>query len=152
MKRIILFFSLTFLLAACGTDAYYDKSFTFAGHKWEQKVKPSFVVDFKDTSKLYDFVLTLRTTEDYKYSNIWIFLNSKPPVGESVREPYEIKTTYPDGNWIGKKTGSLVEHQLISKRRKLPFKGKYTFTVEQGITQKSVDEIMDISFRVEEVK
>jgi hypothetical protein len=36
-----------------------------------------------------------------------VFLNTKPPHGQEVREPYEIKTTYPDGNWIGKKTGTI---------------------------------------------
>jgi gliding motility-associated lipoprotein GldH len=119
---------------------------------WSQDVKPKFEVEFQDTTKLYDFVLTLRTTTDYKYSNLWIFLNSTPPVGESVREPYEIKTTFPDGSWIGKETGTIVEHQLVFKRRRLPFKGKYKFGVEQAITDKTVDEVLDISLRVEEVK
>jgi hypothetical protein len=79
-------------------------------------------------------------------------LNTTPPRGKTVREPYEIKTTYPDGSWIGKKTGTIVEHQLIFKRRKLPFKGKYKFVLEQGISEKTIDEVLDISLRVQVVK
>jgi gliding motility-associated lipoprotein GldH len=111
-------------------------------------VKPVFKVDIQDTSILYDFVVTIRTTTDYAYNNLWVFLSTKPPHGQEVREPYEIKTTYPDGNWIGKKTGTVVEHELIFKRRKVPFKGLYTFTFEQAITQKTVDEVLDISMEV----
>jgi gliding motility-associated lipoprotein GldH len=144
--------TLFLFFASCDETAYYQKSFGFKNNMWSQDVKPKFEVEFQDTTKLYDFVLTLRTTTDYKYSNLWIFLNSTPPVGESVREPYEIKTTFPDGSWIGKETGTIVEHQLVFKRRRLPFKGKYKFAVEQAITDKTVDEVLDISLRVEEVK
>jgi gliding motility-associated lipoprotein GldH len=144
--------TLLLFFASCNETAYYQKSFGFKNNMWSQDVKPKFEVEFQDTTKLYDFVLTLRTTTDYKYSNLWIFLNSTPPVGESVREPYEIKTTFPDGSWIGKETGTIVEHQLVFKRRRLPYKGKYKFAVEQAITEKTVDEVLDISLRVEEVK
>jgi hypothetical protein len=78
-------------------------------------------------------------------------LNTTPPNGKSVREPYEIKTTYPDGSWIGKKTGTVVEHQLVFKRRRLPYTGKYKFVLEQGISEKEIDEVLDISLRVQEV-
>jgi gliding motility-associated lipoprotein GldH len=140
------------LLSSCGKDAHYSKSYQFENESWTQKVKPKFVVEFQDTTKLYDFRIALRTTTDYKFNNLWIFLNSKPPSGATSREPYEIKTTYPDGSWIGKKSGSIVEHQLIFKRRRPPYKGKYVFEIEQGISQKVIDEVLDISFVVEETK
>ena len=152
IKNIFFLFFIAFLLGSCEESAYYQKSFGFKNNTWNQNVKPEFVVEFLDTTKLYDFVITLRTTTDYKYSNLWIFLNTTPPVGKSVREPYEIKTTYPDGSWIGKETGTVVEHQLVFKRRRLPFKGKYKFVIEQGITEKKIDQILDVSLRVEEVK
>lgn len=152
MRYVLFLVPLLFFFASCEDNAFYQKSFGFQNNSWTQNVKPKFVVEFQDTTKLYDFILTLRTTTDYKYSNLWIFLNSKPPVGESVREPYEIKTTFPDGNWIGKETGTVVEHQLVFKRRRLPFKGKYQFIIEQAITQKTIDEVLDISLRIEEAK
>lgn len=152
MRIAIINLFLLFFFASCEQSAYYQKSFGFKNNTWSQNVKPKFEIEFQDTNKIFDFVLTLRTTKDYKYSNLWIFLNSTPPVGEPVREPYEIKTTFPDGSWIGKETGTIVEHQLVFKRRRLPFKGKYKFIVEQAITEKIVDEVLDISLRIEEVK
>jgi gliding motility-associated lipoprotein GldH len=148
MHKVSLLISLCILLFSCKEDSFYTKSYSFSQKTWKQDVKPVFKVASQDTSILYDFVVTIRTTTDYAYNNLWIFLNTKPPHGQQVREPYEIKTTYPDGNWIGKKTGTIVEHELIFKRRKVPYKGIYTFTFEQAITQKTVDEVLDISLEV----
>ena len=152
MRTTLFLFGLLLLLQACESPAFYNKSYAFKDHKWSQDVKPSFLIDFKDTVTLYDFVITLRTTTDYKYNNLWVFLNTTTPNRKSVREPYEIKTTYPDGSWIGKKTGTVVEHQLVFKRRRLPFIGKYKFVLEQGISEKVIDEVLDVSLRVQEVK
>ena len=79
-------------------------------------------------------------------------MKSIAPDGSTGREPYEIHITNPDGSWIGNKTGSLVETELTFKSRKLPQKGKYTFIIEQGITESKVKEITDIGFRVEKSK
>lgn len=156
MKRMrkSLFYLLIWvcLLSSCSDSAIVEKSFSFSNEKWDQRVKPTFVVPIQDTTKIYDFTLTVRTTTDYKYSNLWLFMNTKTPKGEMAREPFEIKTTYPDGTWIGKKTGTIVEHTLHFKRRKLPQKGNYIFKLEQGITKNVVDEVLDISLIVSESK
>ena len=150
--RSLLFVVLVSFLFSCDDASFYTKSYSFNNNTWERSVKPKFIVEIKDTKQLYDFIVTLRTSTSYKYNNLWIFLNTTPPNGLSVREPFEIKTCYPDGSWIGKKTGSIVEHTLIFKRRKVPSRGKYKFILEQGITEKLIDEVVDISFEVKLVK
>jgi gliding motility-associated lipoprotein GldH len=150
--RSLLFVVLVTFLFSCDDASFYTKSYSFNNNTWERSVKPKFIVEIKDTKHLYDFIVTLRTSTSYKYNNLWIFLNTTPPNGFLVREPFEIKTCYPDGSWIGKKTGSIVEHTLIFKRRKVPSRGKYKFILEQGITEKLIDEVVDISFEVKLVK
>ena len=151
MRSLVIPILVAFLFS-CDDASFYTKSYSFNNNTWERSVKPKFIVEIKDTKHLYDFIVTLRTTSSYKYNNLWIFLNTTPPNGLSVREPFEIKTCYPDGSWIGKKTGSIVEHTLIFKRRKVPSRGKYKFVLEQGITEKLIDEVVDISFEVKLVK
>jgi len=129
----------------------YEKSYDFDNNCWSQKVKPSFSVAIKDTNKAYNFIITLRTTTEYKFSNLWIYLNSTTPDGQHVREPYEIKITNPDGSWSGKKTGTIVEKSIYFKNRKLPKAGKYVFVIEQGITESIIDEVIDLGLLVEEV-
>lgn len=148
----IFFLSIGLLFFSCQDAAMYEKEYSFEGSSWSQKVKPSFKVDIKDIEKEYDFILTLRTTTDYNYNNLWVFLNTVTPSGVRAREPFEILITNPDGSWAGKKTGTVVEFPLNFKRRKMPEKGIYTFTLEQGITESTISEVLDIGLRVEEVK
>jgi gliding motility-associated lipoprotein GldH len=153
MKALIssILIAFGFLLAGCSSAPVYEKSYDFENNEWSQKVKPSFTVDIKDTSKAYNFVITLRTTTEYKFSNLWIYLNTSTPDGQKVREPYEIKLTNPDGSWTGKKTGTIVEKSIYFKNRKMPKSGKYVFVIEQGITESLIDEVIDIGLLVEEV-
>jgi gliding motility-associated lipoprotein GldH len=150
-SKIGALFCLAFLIS-CESVPTFEKSYVFENKEWKQDVKPSFTVDIKDASKEYDFVLTLRTTTEYKFSNLWIYMNTKTPNKETAREPFELKITNPDGSWIGKKTGTIVENSLNFKRRKLPSKGKYTFILEQGITASKIDQILDIGLVVTEAK
>ncbi len=150
-SKAVVLLSLAFLIS-CESAPTFEKSYVFENKEWKQDVKPSFTVDIKDASKDYDFVLTLRTTTEYKYSNLWVYMNTKTPNGEKAREPFEIKITNPDGSWIGKKTGTIVENSLNFKRRKLPLKGKYTFILEQGITDSKIDQVLDIGLVVTEAK
>lgn len=141
-----------FILFGCSSIPVYEKVYVFENNKWDQSVKPQFNVNIVDTSKLYDFTITLRTTTDYMYSNLWIYLNSKTPDKQQSREPFEIKITDTNGEWIGKKTGSIVEHTIYFTKRKLPIKGKYIFTIEQGITESIIDQVLDVGMVVTESK
>lgn len=151
-KFFYLAFTALLVLTACKDNAMYNKSFAFKNNEWKQSVKPSFVFEVKDTSTAYNFIIAIRTTTSYKYSNLWMYLNTKAPDGEKGREPYQMIIANPDGTWYGKKSGSIVENRINFNRRKFPKKGKYTFTIEQGVTEKVLDEILDITFIVEDVK
>lgn len=149
--KFIVLLTIAVLLNSCGEQPYYEKVYSFENKEWNQQVKPSFTVEIKDINKEYNFIVTLRTSTDYKYSNLWIFMSTITPDGQKAREPFQIPITYPDGSWVGAKTGTIVEHPLRFNRRKMPKAGKYTFTLEQGITESVIDEVLDIGFRVEEV-
>lgn len=140
------------LFTACEKIPVYQKSYTFENNEWAQNVKPPFTVEIKDTVKEYDFVLTLRTTTDYKYSNLWVYLNTTTPDGKKSREAFEIMVTNPDGTWAGQKTGTIVENKLIFKKKKMPMKGKYVFVLEQGITASKIDQVLDVGLTVDVAK
>ena len=148
----ILLLSLGLLLFSCSKPPLYEKSYSFADNHWDQTVKPRFIFNVEDSVALYDFTINLRTTTDYKYNNLLIFITTITPDGQRVREPYEIKITEQNGQWLGKKTGTIVENKLLFKNRNLPRKGKYFFLLEQGITASSIDQVLDISMKVEKSK
>lgn len=151
-RFFIIFILVGLFFTSCAEQPYYEKVYSFKNNEWGQKVKPRFVVDIKDISKPYNFILTIRTTTDYKYSNLWMYMNTITPSKEKGREPFQMLITNPDGTWTGIKTGTIIENSLYFKKRKLPKTGKYTFIIEQGITESVIDEILDIDLRVEIAK
>ncbi|MCR9171267.1 MAG: gliding motility lipoprotein GldH [bacterium] len=140
------------LLVACSDAPMYEKVYSFKNQEWKQDEKMKFVVDIKDTSKIYDFTVLVRTTTDYPYNNLWMFMKSIAPDGTTGREPIQMYITNPDGSWVGTKSGSTVETPLSFKSRKMPMKGKYTFILEQGITDSEVTDILDLILRVDYAK
>lgn len=133
---------------SCSETPYYEKVYSFKNHKWEQDQKSTFKVNIDDTNAVYRFVLTIRTTNDYAYNNMWLFWNSETPLKEKVREPFELKITNPDGSWIGKNAGTVVENQLTFADRKITIPGEYKFTIEQAVTLKAIDNVLDIGLSV----
>ena len=148
MRNLVALIVLIGMLASCTEALFYDKVYSFKDQEWTQRVKPSFVVDIKEADKEYAFIINLRTTTNYKYSDLWIYMNTITPDGKKVREPFKISITNPDGSWAGIKTGTIVQNQLQFGKSKLPMKGKYTFTLEQGITNSKIDEVLDIGLSV----
>lgn len=144
----IVSLSLLGLLNSCSESPYFEKVYSFPGNEWKLSQKPQFNVEIDDTNALYGFVLTLRTTTEYKFNNLWIFWNTKTPDGQNVREPFEIKMVRPDGTWIGKNSGTIIENQITFRPRKISSKGKYVFTLEQGITQDKIGELLDVDLTV----
>ncbi|MDX2359513.1 MAG: gliding motility lipoprotein GldH [Crocinitomicaceae bacterium] len=148
-KHSFILLLVALVLTACGEGPLYEKVYSFDDMKWDQEVKLEYPVKIESVEEEYDFTLFLRTTTDYKYNNLWVFMKTETPDGSIAREPFEIVITNPDGSWVGTKTGTIVETSLYFMRRKLPEVGTYTFTLEQGITESEIDEVLDLGFRVE---
>ncbi len=142
-----LMVSVLFFLG-CQSDEIPVGANSFSENKWDQKVKPSFELELSDTVSVFDFFITLRNTTDYKYSNLFIYVEEIPPFGPSYRTRHEIPIANPDGSWIGDKTGTIIENKYLVKRGKVPFIGKYKYIIEQAITDQEVTEVLDISFQV----
>lgn len=148
MRNLIFFLVLVLSLISCSESPYYEKVYSFDNNEWKQDQKSVFRVNIDDTSSVYRFVLTLRTTTEYENSNLWLFWTSKTPLNEEVREPFEMKITNPDGSWIGKNTGTIVENQLTFADRKISVPGEYVFTIEQAVTKPVLGEVLDIGLSI----
>lgn len=136
-------------LQSCSKPSFYEKIHKFDDRIWKESEVAEYNVDIKDTMATYQFVLTLRTTTDYQYNNLWVFWTTTTPDGEVSREPFQIVIADEAGNWMGKKSGSIVENQLTFNVRKMPKPGKYKFRIEQAVTADIVDEVLDLGLVIE---
>jgi len=140
------------LLTSCGSDAVFNQSFVIKDHSWKDTFRPVFKVNITDTTKTYDCVLTVRTTVDFPYSNLWLYWTINGPMGKSKRFPLEVVTADPTGKWTGDKSGSLVSFSKLFMHVKFTKKGTYKLTFEQATTQQTVPEVVDVTLDVFEAK
>ena len=150
--------ALVLILAAtisCGEQPYFMETISFDGQKWTQNIMPEFKVNFEGDTSSYDVIFTFRTSTDYAYNNLWIYLTTAGPMCPSIsentaffgRKAKELKIAKPNGEWLGQKSGTFIENKLYYIRSKF-CKGTYTFKLEQGITMKEMQNISDVTIEV----
>ena len=139
-----------FVFTSCDDNKVYDEFLSFENNVWESDDVKTFSFDIKDTISQVNLWVNLRTTTDYAYENIYMFLNSEYPNGESNLDTLEFILAQPDGKWNGEKSGTIIEfHSMIASGGRFNTSGQYSFSFQQAMRDESLSDVVDIGFRVE---
>jgi len=141
---VIVFFT------ACDPNVVYEKNITINTDGWKGIESAQFEVEVSDTILPHNFYINLRHTTDYKYSNIYLFLDTYFPGDNKTRDTIEIILADITGKWYGKGMGKILENQvMLQKNFVFPIKGLYKFNIEQGMREDELEGIEDIGIRIE---
>lgn len=139
---------ISLLLSSCSNDTLFDQVESFKSNVWVQGDEIIFEVDVEDTLQPFNFEITLRTSTDYKYSNLWIYISSKAPDDVTSKVAQRINIARSDGSWIGKASGTIVESKLLYRTQSFPLRGKYVFTIEQATQNEKIEHVLDLGLRI----
>jgi len=138
-----------FLLTACTSNALFDENLAVDQQGWESRQMARFEVDVADTTANYAFYINIRHMEDYRFSNLYVFLHTRFPNGTQTKDTIECVLAKPDGEWLGKGTGSIRENTiLLNPALRFPVAGKYVFEIEQAMREEKLNGIHDIGLRI----
>jgi len=141
------------LLSSCIDGSVYENNHPVDPSGWNIRDSVEFAVDISDTVTPVNFMLNIRHTIDYEYSNIYIFVNTVYPSKQYSRDTIEILLAGKDGKWFGKGMGKLKEVQVMLKDGVLfPMNGVYRFSFVQAMRVETLKGIEDIGIRIEMVK
>lgn len=147
---VSLMLSVILLLPSCGNKALFDDNLAIQNEIWTPDNNAIFKVEVKDTVHAYKFMINVRHTIDYRFSNLYVFMNTRFPNGNITRDTIECVLAAPDGKWVGKGFGELKQNQiLLNSTLRFPLKGEYAFEIEQGMRVKELKGITDIGIRIE---
>ncbi|MCQ2322219.1 MAG: gliding motility lipoprotein GldH [Bacteroidales bacterium] len=152
MKRLMVIFSLlvTIVLASCSNDMLYDQSVVIPDAEWNNKNLTYFDVAVDDTLSVYSFALNIRHFENYRYSNLYVFLHTTFPNGNQTHDTIECTLAYPDGRWVGKGSGNMRSDKIIlNPNLRFPLRGDYHFEIEQAMRDEVLKGIADIGVSFE---
>jgi gliding motility-associated lipoprotein GldH len=135
--------------SACDSSRIFDENTAIPASLWTKDFRPSFEVEVRDTTTNYGFYFNVRNTEAYRYSNLYIFLETHFPNGNVTRDTIECMLADVSGRWLGRSSGSLIEHQiLLNPALRFPLSGNYLFEIEQAMRE-PLNGITDVGIRIE---
>ncbi|UBM63315.1 gliding motility lipoprotein GldH [Candidatus Sulfidibacterium hydrothermale] len=120
---------------------------------WPKESAAKFVIPVSDTVSLYDFYVNIRHTQKYRYSNLYLFMETLFPNKTYTRDTLEIMLANPEGKWLGKGWGKIKEdHVLLKSKFRFPLKGKYTFLIWQGMRTDTLHAVQSVGIDIEKSK
>ena len=147
IKAILV--SLLFLSSvSCDDKVIYFKQYSLPDHIWRNGLSAEYEFDIQNhvDSILLDF--SFRATTDFKYKSFFYFVEIINPSGNKRRTLHKLETIGEQGQWLGKKTGSVVEFNHDIKLNKQVRKGKYKVTVYPAITNSELNQMLDLGLMV----
>ncbi|MFT5821554.1 MAG: gliding motility-associated lipoprotein GldH [Crocinitomix sp.] len=145
-----MLFAISISLTSCDSNKIYEENLAVTGNVWNSDDIKTFEFDVTDTMSAVNIFVNLRTTIDYQYSNIYVFLYSEYPNGTTNKDTLEFLLAKSDGEWYGENTGTVVEFKgLIASGGRFSTAGKYQFQIQHAMREKDLSEVMNVGMRIE---
>ena len=150
MKKLLyIVIGLMLVFTACTSESF-NKRTVIPEAEWRQEDRVAFDVDINDTLSPYRFGIGLRHLENYRYSNLFVFLHTRMPNGNVTHDTIECTLATPEGRWIGKSSGSMRDLLVpLNENLLFPLTGTYHFEIEQAMREPVLKGISDIGLYIE---
>lgn len=142
-----------FALAGCDPNRVFEENREITGGVWDMNQRVTFDFEIADTITKYNFYFNVRNTDDYPFSNLYVFSHIDFPNGKKGIDTIELPLTNPDGSWIGTGQGEIHDCQLIFRKGvRFPVAGKYHMEIEQAMRMEKLPGVSDIGIRIEKAE
>ena len=108
---ILIFASLAF---SCQQNNSFDRYMSIP-NGWDKQEIVSYEFVAPDILKPYNLFVNLRTTTDYKFSNIFLVVELNYPHGKVTKDTLEYIMAKPSGELLGSGFTSVKQHKLWFK-------------------------------------
>ena len=138
------------LLSSCGGKGF-DERVVIPEAAWDVNNRVPFDVTVNDTTGIYAIGMNLRHLENYRYSNLYVFLHTTMPNGNKTLDTIQCLLATPEGRWVGKGSGSMRDVRVVlNPNLRFPLEGSYHFEIEQAMREPVLKGISDIGLFIEQ--
>jgi gliding motility-associated lipoprotein GldH len=145
--------------SSCDSNRVFDE-YKSVPNQWHKDSIISFNVIPPDSTNNYNLFVNIRTTNDYKYNNLFLIVEMDYPNGKILKDTLEYKMADPDGKLLGTGFTDVKENKLWYKGFERPFifneSGEYKIKIQHAMRQngqvngiENLVGITDIGFRIE---
>lgn len=141
------------IVAGCDNKVVYSESTAMNNNTWNLMDILTFEVPVDDTVNSNNVFFTVRTGSAYPFRNIFLFVNTISPDGNTISDTLEYYLADESGEWYGKGFGDIKELKLPYKSNVyFPLKGTFRFTLQHGMRTEDLKGVYDIGVRIEKIK
>ncbi len=138
-------------LMACNNTSVFYQFKTIPKSEWNRDSLLIFEVRVADTLQNHKLFINVRNDIDYKYSNLWLFIDIQQP-GDTVavKDTFEVTLADPTGKWLGTGFGGVKTNEILYRQNVyFPVSGIYEIQIQHGMRGKILKGITDVGVRVE---
>lgn len=138
------------LISSCNRKVFYSNDQRVDEKGWSLHEKAEFDVDVPDSTTFYNFLIDLRVTTDYPYSNAFLFITTTFPDSTMARDTLECPLADVTGRWLGKRSGQYVNNRYYLKpKTRFRMPGKYHFEITHGMRDAEIVGIKNVGLHIE---
>lgn len=143
----MLLLGVLFLLSSCNENAVFNAHKTFSSEGWEMYNTQQFDVEIEKTTH-YNIDIFLRHDNQYKYRNIWLFIDHINPDSTTTTDTINITLADEFGNWVGGGTGSSHQAEENYLHLHTLDSGTHHIKITQGMREYKLKGINNIGVRI----
>ena len=97
--------------------------------------------------------MSLRYTNDYAYSNLWLFIVYTDGEGKQRTDTLECRLADVYGKWYGSGWGPSYQQEIPFKKRvRFSVPGKYPILIQQGMREDVIQNIKDVGVKITRIQ
>lgn len=154
---ILLLLVAIFTLASSGCQqparlGAFEKHISIPQYSWNYDFQPSFSFHIKDTSALYNISVTVRHSDDYAFSNLWLLISSSREGEKPKEQRVELPLADQQGRWLGSGMDGIYDHRIpIQQHARFDRPGTYIFSFQQDMRTNPLLHIMSVGLRIDKI-
>ena len=152
VKNFLFFILISFGLYSCDPDRIYESNVKIPSEGWRRDDHARFEVEITDTVSPCNVYINVRNNSNYKYMELWLFVDVYPPIGVVERDTVKIMLADHRGKWLGHGLGSKFDTRIFFRKNvRFAATGIYVFEYEQATRDEPLTGIDDIGLRIEKI-
>ncbi len=114
-STITCFLLALILLSSCKDSLVYSEYKPTSNGSWSREDVKEFEISEIDSLDSHNLYIMIRNDNTFPYSNLFLIAELNTPDDRVVRDTMEFEMARPDGSWLGKGAGSVIENKLWYK-------------------------------------
>ena len=141
------------LLLSCNRNVIFSDSVILDKNTWNLMNILSFNVPIDDTINSNNVIFTIRTGSSYPFRNIYLFVSTTSPDGNTISDTLQYDLADEKGRWYGKGPGDINELDLTYKPNVyFPAMGVYQFKIQHGMRAGDLKGVYDFGLRIVKIQ